>query len=110
MKKRFFALLLAVMMIVAAIPTAAFATEEPVIPYSAICPNCHEGYLRVRRTMTSCVDDHRAVCPHDPEGRYNCMMQRAQYSCEKKCDACGFVGGTYFEYGYVWKHDACPCH
>ncbi len=109
-KKRIFTLLLAALMIAAIFPTAAFAkAAEPVTPCVEICPICHEGHMRIRRTMNAIISEHRAVCPHDPVGRYNCIKQEVQYLCEKKCSACGFGGGTYYEYGYVWKHDACPC-
>lgn len=112
MKKRIVSLFLAALMIATLVPTAAFAAEDAdVMPYSAYCPVCQEGYMRMTRTEVSRSFDRRVECPHDPEGRYNCAIWTIQYRCEERCEDCGFASGNvYYEYRDVWVHDACPCH
>lgn len=115
MKKRFFALLLAAMMIAAAIPTAAFAAEEAQ-PQGVVrkCPICCEGNLQPRlaseapietvtpKTLTICN------CGYP---KYNCWRTVLKYEQTYNiiCNLCHYIDGSTHEYvtRAVWEHLGC---
>lgn len=84
MKKRFFALLLAAMMIVAALPTAAFAAED-ISPRHPVymCPDCDLELILVR-TVDTYDPSHPTPCSHGDASDYPATKTQRWY-----CPQCG---------------------
>ncbi len=115
MKKRIFTLLLAALMI-AAIPTAAFAKAAEASPRGPVrkCPYCAEGILETRfasEVAVATVTPKALVVCSCGEGRYNCWrtVNRYERTYQIICNRCGYVDGTTYEYvtRAVWQHFGC---
>lgn len=118
MKKRFFALLLAVMMIVAATASVASAGDHAEItPRYRPCPLCQVGIIYSTLIDSRDVYIGRAKCPcYYPDypsdaWKYNCEKYEIRNTYQDICNnpKCNMDYGDPVTRsgGYRWVHDAC---